>query len=169
MALLALSPQERGVLERLISTTALTNEARRAQALLWLDEGESLPAVAARLRVSRQTIYNWAARFKGRRGGADIPARLADDKRSGRPGIVPRLIDPLIRAVLERDPHEFGYCAPVWTATLLARYLWEMHHITVSRRSVSLSLRRLNAAAKKSAEPASARHPCLPLSSTQIP
>jgi len=85
MALLALSMQERKLLEGLIIRTALTNEARRAQALLWLDEGESPQAVAARLNASRQTVYNWATRFKRRRSERDIGSRLADGKRSGRP------------------------------------------------------------------------------------
>jgi transposase len=143
MALLALNPQERGILENLITPAALTNEVRRAQALLWLDEGESPQAVARRLHVSRQTVYNWATRFKRRRGACDIPARLADDKRSGRPGTMPRVIDPLIGAVLARDPREFGLRSQEWTATVLVHYLRNVHHIAVCRASVSLALRRL--------------------------
>jgi transposase len=98
---------------------------------------------AARLGVSRQTVYNWATRFKERRGQCDVPTRLADDKRSGRGKTTAYLIDPLIEAVLPRDPHEFGYCAPRWTPTILERYLRTVAHITVCRRSVSLALQRL--------------------------
>jgi transposase len=152
MVLLALSSQERGVLEGLITPLALTNEVRRAQALLWLDAGESPQAVAARLRVSRQTIYNWATRFKRRRGVLDIQARLRDEKRSGRPRTVPRVIDPLLGAVRERDPREFGYRSPVWTTTLLRQYLRDVHHLAVTRASVSVALRRLKTASKKSLE-----------------
>ena len=152
MALLALNSQERGVLEGLITPLALTNEVRRAQALLWLDEGESPQAVAARLRVSRQTIYNWATRFKGRRGVLDIQARLTDEKRSGRPRTVPPVIDPLIGAVMKRDPREFGYRSPVWTPTLLGQYLRDVHHIAVTRASVGLALRRLKTSSKKPLE-----------------
>ena len=39
MALVALNTQERRVLEETVTSAALTNEVRRAQALLWLDEG----------------------------------------------------------------------------------------------------------------------------------
>jgi hypothetical protein len=46
-------------------------------------------------------------------------------------------------SVLGRDPHEFGYCAPKWTPTLLQRYLCHMLSISACRRSVSLALRRL--------------------------
>ncbi|HXG19056.1 MAG TPA: helix-turn-helix domain-containing protein [Methylomirabilota bacterium] len=143
MSLLALSSQERRVLEELITPAALTNEVRRAQALLWLDDGESPQAVAARLHVSRQTVYNWAARFKRRRGAAGIPERLADEKRSGRPGVFPRIIDPLIKPVLGKEPLEFGYEAHKWTPTLLMHYLRDVHQVMVCRASVSLALRRL--------------------------
>jgi len=89
MALVALTTQERKVLEEIVASAALTNEVRRAQALLWLDDEESPQAVANRLHVSRQTVYNWATRFKRQRGAVDIPARLADEKRRGRPGRLP--------------------------------------------------------------------------------
>jgi transposase len=143
MALLTLNSQERGILEGLLTPLALTNKVRRAQALLWLDEGESAEAVAARLGVSRQTVYNWATRFKERRAQGDIATRLADDQRSGRRKTTALVIDPLIKTVLTRDPHEFGYCAPKWTPTLLERYLRHVFNITVCRRSVSLALKRV--------------------------
>jgi len=144
MALVALNAQERETLQGFLTPLALTNKVRRAQALLWLDEGESAETVADRLGVSRQTVYNWATRFKERRGQYDIPTRLADDKRSGRRRTTALTIDPLITAVLGRDPHEFGYCAPRWTPTLLERYLRTVLNLTVCRRSVSLALQRLD-------------------------
>lgn len=143
MALVALNTQERRVLEETVTSAALTNEVRRAQALLWLDEGESPQTVAQRLHVSRQAVYNWIARFKERRDAPDIHVRLADDPRSGRPETVPQRIAPLLSPVLDRDPHEFGYCSPRWTNALLARYLWDAHHVTASPRSVNLALERL--------------------------
>jgi transposase len=141
--LLTLNSQEREALHALLTPLALTNAVRRAQALLWLDAGQSPETVAARLGVSRQTVYNWATRFKERRGKCDVSARLVDDKRPGRGKSTATLIDPLIEAVLGRDPHEFGYCAPRWTPTLLERYLRTVLNITVCRRSVSLALKRL--------------------------
>lgn len=143
MALVALNAQERRVLEELVTSAALTNEVRRAQALLWLDEGESPQAVAKRLYVSRQAVYNWIARFKERWDAPDFRARLADDQRNGRPETVPQRIAPLLRPVVDHDPHELGYCSPRWTTALLARYLWDAHHVTASPRSVHLALERL--------------------------
>src|SRR2546430_5759753 len=143
MTLLALNSQEREALQELLTPLALTNAVRRAQALLWLDAGHSPETVAARLGVSRQTIYNWATRFKERRDHCDMPTRLADDKRPGRGKTTAQLIDLLIETVLTRDPHELGYCAPKWTPTLLERYLRTVAKITVCRRSMSLALQRL--------------------------
>src|SRR5215813_8005230 len=98
MTFLALNSQEREALSALLTPLALTNAVRRAQALLWLDARQSPETVAARLGVSRQTVYNWATRFKERRGKCDVSARLADDKRSGRRKTTARVIDPLITA-----------------------------------------------------------------------
>ena len=109
MIFVALTDQERRLLEDLIARAALSNEARRARALLWLDEGENPKAVAIRLGASRQTVYNWASRFKRRSRECDIQTRLADGKRSGRPPKLSANIDSLIVSALDRPPHEFGY------------------------------------------------------------
>jgi transposase len=142
MTLLTLSPQERESLEELTARTPHAHELRRAQALLWLDEGEGAPEVAQRLRVTRQTLYNWVRRFHGR-SPHDLRARLAVGARSGRPRTVHGIIDPLILEVIERDPDELGYRSTVWTAPLLVQYLGDTHQISVSRKSVSLAIARL--------------------------
>lgn len=139
----ALSYKERSVLEQL--TRCSTNgakEYRRTQALLWLDKGESVQEIAERLRVSRQSIYNWAMRFQEREE-LDIVARLIDGERRGRPRTVRGIIDPLIDEVIEGDPRDLGYRPSVWTAPLLQRYLEEIHQITVCTESVRLALDRL--------------------------
>lgn len=60
-------------------------ELRRAQALLWFDNGESMSEMTACLRVTRQTIYNWVHRLQWRRE-ADLPGRLGVDPRMAVPG-----------------------------------------------------------------------------------
>jgi hypothetical protein len=57
--------------------------------------------------------------------------------------LVHGVIDPLIIEVIERDPRELGYRSTVWTAPLLRQYLQEIHHLDVSRPSVSLAIDRL--------------------------
>jgi hypothetical protein len=63
MSLLTLSLREWKALEALIVHTTDAHLLRRAQALLWLDEGETVPEVAARLRVTRQAVYKWGCLF----------------------------------------------------------------------------------------------------------
>ena len=68
---------------------------------------------------------------------------MLDAPRSGRPPTALGIIDPLIEAVIEADPRDYGYRATVWTAPLLQRYLAEAHGIETSRKSVSRAIARL--------------------------
>jgi transposase len=142
MTLITLSPQEREDLEALAVHTSRAQELRRAQAVLWLNTGEGVSEVAARLRVTRQTIDNWVQRFQQRREH-DLPGRLTADPRSGRPRTAHGGIDPLLLEVIDRDPRELGYRSTIWTAPLLLYDLEERHHLRVSRKSVSLAMARL--------------------------
>src|SRR6266567_6763144 len=112
----------RGELEGLVAHTPLAKERCRAQALLWLAEGQSAEEVAELLRVTRQTIYNWVDRFRAREG-LDLRARLLDATRTGRPPTALGIIDPLIAEVIDTDPRASGYRSTTWTAALLRPYL----------------------------------------------
>jgi transposase len=143
MALLTLSAIELAELEILMNHTPWAKEYRRAQAVLWLAEGESVDAVAALLHVSRQTVYNWAQRFQERRG-LPLRARLRDAPRPGRPRAGHGDIDQLIAEVIDEDPRLLGYGSVVWTAPLLRRYLLERCQLEVSRKTVSRALDSLD-------------------------
>jgi transposase len=142
MASTLLSDRLRGELENLVTHTPLARERSRAQALLWLADGESVEQVAELLQVSRQTVYNWTERFQ-QREGLDLRARLLDAPRSGRPPTAMGIIDPLIEAIIDQDPRELGYHPTVWTAGLLIHHLGRVHGIEVSRKSISAALARL--------------------------
>ena len=77
-----LKNRERLDLENLMLHTPWAKERCRAQAILWLNEGESVEKIAELLHVSRQTVYNWVDRFQHRHG-LDLRARLADAPRGG--------------------------------------------------------------------------------------
>jgi len=141
MAHFSLNRRERHFLERFVTCPCGSRELRRAQALLWLSAGESVEEVAERLRASRQTVYNWRARFATRHE-LEPGARLADGERRGRPRTARGVIEPLIAEVIEQDPREFGYRSTVWTANLLAAYLASEHGVEVSLRSVGYALGR---------------------------
>lgn len=137
----SLKRRERRFLEDFVTCPCASRELRRAQALLWLGAGESAEAVAARLRVSRQSVYNWRARFS-ERDELGPAARLADGERHGRPRTARGVIEPLIAEVIEQDPREFGYRSTVWTASLLVNYLADFYEVKVSLRSVGYALGR---------------------------
>jgi transposase len=145
---LNLSPKE---YQRLIEVSQTTHDPRqlhRAQALLWLHEGDTVEEVATRLCTTPRTVFRWTRRFHDRQA-LELPARLADGPRSGRPTTVHGIIDTLISAVIDGDPRHLGYHSTVWTAPLLRQYLHDVHHIEASRRSVGLALGRLGIAWKR--------------------
>jgi transposase len=137
----SLKRRERRFLEDYVTCSCGSRELRRAQALLWLGAGESAEEVAERLRVSRQTVYNWRARFSARHE-LEPAARLSDGERRGRPRTARGVIEPLIAGVIEQDPREFGYRSTIWTASLLVEYLADFHGAQVSLRSVGYALGR---------------------------
>ena len=137
-----LNYRERQGLENLMRQATDAIALRRIQALLWLDGGESVQQVADRLRVSRQAVYKWLVHFQPCQAFA-LQTRVAPGRHSGRPRTVAGVIEPLMDAVIDRNPREWGYQATVWTARLLMQYLAAVHHLRVSRASVSLALGRL--------------------------
>ena len=143
MTPISLSERQRAELEGAAGHTASIKPCCRAQALLWLAEGESIEGVADLLHVSRQTVYNRVNQFQ-ERDGLDLGARLGDAPRPGRPRTSGGVIDPLVAAVIDSDPRTHGYHSTVWTAPLLCRYLRDHHGITVCDRTVSRALDRLD-------------------------
>jgi transposase len=143
MTPIALTERQRAELERAAVHTPSIRQCCRAQALLWLADGESVEAVADLLHVSRQTVDNWVNRFQ-ERDGLDLGPRLSDAPRPGRPRTDGGVIDPLIAEVIDSDPRTLGYHSTVWTAPLLCRYLREHHRITVCERTVSRAIARLD-------------------------
>jgi transposase len=139
----ALNVRERRALQGLLVQDPFAKQQSRSQALLWLAAGEPVDRIADLLGVSRRTVYYWAQRFH-QRGQLDVPARLADAPRAGRPPTALGIIDPLLADVIDQDPREFGYRATGWTNDLLRRYLTQVHQVTVSRKSLSLALARLD-------------------------
>jgi transposase len=118
------SRKQRAPVNAIIACSKDRKQFQRAQALLWLDDGESVEEVADRLSVPRQTIYNWLLRAQAESARSPGP-RLVDAPRSGRPPTAQGIIGPLIEPIIDTDPREFGYRSTVWTAALLVAYLAE--------------------------------------------
>jgi len=137
-----LTGQVRTALLDVIAHTTDARVLRRAYALIWLDDGESVPEVAEQLHVSRQSVYNWLERFESRRNWP-FALRLGDAARSGRPVTVQGIIDPFLDAIIDTDPRDLSYRSTVWTVPLLVDYLAEKQQVNASPQSVRLALARL--------------------------
>ena len=136
---------------RISEIAKLTHDVRvlkRAQALLWLSDGDNAYEVADRLLAAPRTIYRWVERFEVR-GNLPLVDRLADAPRSGRPDAVVQRLDPLLEQLMDEGPENHGYAATVWTAPLLCQHVKKVHHLDISQRSVSRALERLELSWKR--------------------
>jgi transposase len=137
---LTLTPALREQLEEILIHPGNGRQLKRAQALLWVDEGEPISHVAERLRVSRQSIYNWIDAIKERKGS--VAERLEDAPRSGRPRSKSDIVDHVVPQLLETDPREHGYRATGWTNRLLIDHLYRQNDVTVSRFTIQQAIHR---------------------------
>src|SRR5438067_9051637 len=113
MVALRLTARDRELLSEKARSSPDARETRRALALLDLDAGETPTRVAERYRVSRSTVYEWAARW----GDTDRPPaeRLRDADRSGRPPDTRDGVREVLAALMPSAPTAHGYRHPAWT------------------------------------------------------
>src|SRR3954449_10657435 len=78
---------------------------RRLLAVLELDRGRSVAAVADLLRVTRQSVYNWASAFVA----CPDPTALQDHYGPGRPSAWTAELRALLLASLGQRPDEWGF------------------------------------------------------------
>ena len=112
MGIIDLKDSDNNELESILQTSRDARIYRRAQALLLLDEGESVEDVAGLLRVSRQTVYNLVTRFI-ERSALSVTNRLSDGVRAGRPATARSIISKVVQEVIETDPRKSGYAQTV--------------------------------------------------------
>lgn len=140
MGKLGLNTPTRRQLEQVLAHPENARRLKRAQALLWVDDGEPLSHVAQRLRVSRQSIYNWVEWIKLRKGR--IVERTHDKDRSGRPRTKSDIVDERISSLLQTGPSEFGYQATGWTNPLLRDYFYKKYRLEVSHQTIRDAIKR---------------------------
>ena len=112
-AIICLSSRARIVLEDIASHDADGRTVRRAQALLWLDQGEPVQVVAQRLNASRQMVYDVVQRYESR---LHLPVleRVQDSAHPGRPATKRDLVATEIAGLLAQPPALYGYRAQAW-------------------------------------------------------
>ena len=140
MVALRLTARDRAMLSKKVRSSPDARETRRALALLDLDAGEAPAQVAQRYRVSRSTVYEWAARWENPdRPQAD---RLRDADRSGRPPDTRDAVEEALAELMLSAPTDHGYRHPAWTTPLLLAHL-RREGVEASDTTVRRALHRL--------------------------
>src|SRR5690348_1870734 len=107
MVALRLTARDRETLSEKARSGPDARETRRALALLDLDAGEPPTRVAQRYRVSRSTVYEWAARWHDT--GRPRADRLRDADRSGRPPDTRDAVEEALAELMPTAPTAHGY------------------------------------------------------------
>jgi transposase len=142
MTLITLHPKQRSALEQVARTSSSGREVRRAQALLWLDQGETVQHVAERLGVSRQALYDVIGRYQSRRV-EPIGLRIRDRPHPGRPATKRERVTQAVQELLAHPPQDYGYRSPFWTVPMLVVQVTVSLGETVSHDTVRRALRLL--------------------------
>lgn len=135
---LQLNDLQREDLKRLTATGTLPAKVfKRATALLLLDQGQTLEAVAQTLSVSRQSVSTWRDRFR-----EEALAMLFDKPRSGRPVKIDGTARAKITALACSKPPE-GHAR--WDLRLLADKAVELGYCDhLSHTHVATVLKKTN-------------------------
>jgi transposase len=142
MAILRLAYRAWKVLQQIARSGDKAREVRRAQALLWLNQGESVQKVAQRLGINRRTVYHWIEQYSFRRA-EPVRERLKDRSHTGRPPKKREVAVKVLQRLLPKDPRRYGYRSMVWTVPRLCQEVWKKTGVEVSQRTVRRTLRRV--------------------------
>jgi transposase len=140
MARISLTDRQRQELQQLARRGRDARVVRRAQGLLWLDQGEHPIAVAQRLGVTRESIYAWLRRLQ-HSGAGPLAKKLIEQPRSGRPPAKRQAVEELVGQVMDAQPSQYRYRAEGWTAALLRHHLKAAQGMEVSVATVRRCLK----------------------------
>ncbi|HET7090600.1 MAG TPA: winged helix-turn-helix domain-containing protein [Anaerolineae bacterium] len=142
MKLFRLGSRAYRTLQKIVQSGSNGRQVRRAQALLWLHENETVQAVAHRLRLSRQAIYGIVQRYHAR-SHLPVAERVQDQPHPGRPATIRQRTQQVIHELLQRPPSRLGYRSPIWTAPRLRRQVEKRLRRRISIDTVRRALHQL--------------------------
>lgn len=142
MASFKLASRAYAQLQEIARTHTDARQVRRAQALIWLHEGNRMSAIARRLGVNRRTVYYWVARYQARHH-EPVGQRVQDYQRRGRSPRQVQIAQKVIARVWPRDPRRYGFRALIWTVPMLRCQIRQQTGQVVSLSTVRRALRRL--------------------------
>jgi transposase len=116
-----------------------TREAVRMRAAVWFAQKVSVAEIAARLRVSTNSVYVWRRRWKA--GGK---AALASRGAGGSTCRLDQARLDRLAAALEQGPAAHGYIEDQrWTLARVVDLIGRMFHVRYTLRGVSYLLHRM--------------------------
>jgi transposase len=139
MSVVQLTPSQRRRLRAQLRRADDASYYRRLLAVLELDRGRSVAEVADLLRVTRQSVYNWASAF----AAYPDPTTLQDHYGPGRPSAWTEELRALLLASLGQRPDEWGYAGVNWTVPLLQEQLYRHGGRWLSDDTIRRELDRL--------------------------
>lgn len=139
MSIVRLTPRQRRKLQSQLHRADDASYYRRLLAILELDRDRPVAEVADLLRVTRQSVYNWASAF----AACPAPAALRDRYGPGRPSAWTEPLQALLLAALGRRPDELGYAGVNWTVPLLQEHLYRRGGVWLSDDTIRRRLGRL--------------------------
>jgi transposase len=116
---LSLTPAARRALEQQLRETRDVGVFRRTLAVLEAASGRPVAAIAAFLRTSRPTVYQWLKAYSA----APDPVSLVDHRGGNRASVWTEELCAALGASLAQSPDHFGYQAVEWTVPLLQQHL----------------------------------------------
>jgi transposase len=120
-------------------------ELKRAQALLWIHDGQPAKQVAQQLGVSVRSIRRWIRTYR-ERPEMKVVERIREGRHPGRPAKQLKLARRVIEQVGDHDPRRYGFRALVWTVPMLRCLIHQrtdkwLGHATIRRALRSLHQR----------------------------
>jgi len=119
MTSFVLNRRNRFQLQRQLKHSQDATLYRRTLAILEIDQGKPVGAVAEALGVTRQAVYNWIEAY----AEAYDPLSLVDAARSGRPSSWTPDLQELLGKLLQETPSQWGLHGANWTVPLLRQQL----------------------------------------------
>jgi transposase len=140
MSIVQLTSSQRRKLRDHLRRAQDASHYRRLLAVLELDRGKTAVEVADLLRVTRQSVYNWARSY----AACPDPVALHDHYGIGRPSAWTEELRALLLASLEQRPDALGYAAVNWTVPLLQEHLYRRGGRWLSDDTIRRELDRLD-------------------------
>jgi transposase len=142
MARIRLSWRARQALEHLAQSGSKARMVRRAQTLLWLDQGEAVQAVAQRLGLTRRALEKIVARYQARLE-RPVVERIEDQPHPGRPAAKRQQVAQVLAELLPQPPADFGYRGFAWTTPMLRCQVERRLQTSTSERTIRRALRAM--------------------------